>query len=235
MSILGNFFDLFRGIKRATVLGPGIFFSYPSLVSGQIGEIAAQKAMTVAAVYAAVHAYADTISTVDFGVSDANESRFTPIKTHPLWNLLNSEMNDEESSQQAVAYMVSSLFLTGNALAQIVKTNTGRVKEIIPIDWTYVTVKREKGKIVYCVHNNVNGVASDKDETFTPDEVLHVHPELQPNTLPRDFANSLCTNDGGAWAGVGQFWFVLFSPGGAAAGDAGTSRQAQRGPGAADS
>ncbi len=166
MSILGPFFDILRGMKRATTLA-GVFFGYPTLVTGVVGDIEAKQAMTVAAVYAAVHAYADTISTVDLGTSDATTDEFTPVKTHPMWTLLNAEMNDEETSQQAMAYLVSSLFLRGNAYAQIIWSNLGRVMEIIPLDPTKVTPKRVNKRLVYEVEG--------EDTPLQPSDVIHVH------------------------------------------------------------
>ncbi len=167
MSVLGSFFDIFRGFKRATTLAPGFFFGYPSMVSGAVGEIAAMQSMTVAAVYAAVHAYADTISTVDLGTSDATTDEFEPVKTHPMWKMLNAEMNDEETSQQAMAYLVSSLFLRGNAYGQIVWSNLGRVLAINPLDPAKVTPKRVNKNLVYEVQG--------EDTPLQPSEMIHVH------------------------------------------------------------
>ncbi len=163
MSVLGPFFDLFnlfRAARRSTTL-----IAFPAM-GGVVGDIEAKQSMTLAAVYAAVHAYADTISTVDLGTCDATTDEFVPVKTHPMWTLLNAEMNDEETSQQAMAYLVSSLFLRGNACGQIIWSNLGRALAINPLDWTKVTPKREGGRLVYHVEGEKTPLQAS--------EVIHV-------------------------------------------------------------
>ncbi len=162
---LGPFLDWFLGTRQAAISAPG-FISSDAMVNGQSGEIVTNAAQTVAAVYAAVHAYADTISTIDFGPCDVNEEEFTPMKDHPYWPILHDTMNLEQTSQQAIAYAITSLMLRGNSYLQILKTAGGKLLELPTLDPDTVTPKREDGRIFYDLKN---------DEPLNPNEIIHVH------------------------------------------------------------
>ncbi len=161
MSWFGNFLDYMIGARRTALTSPGFFGWYPAPISGGHGEIAARQAMAVSAVYAAVHAYTEGISAIDLGPCDGESDDYDPMKDHDLYPILHDQMNMEETSQQAMAYLVASLFLNGNAYAQVLRTSlTGSVAEIVPLDPSTVTPKRKNGRLVYHVEDEKNDLAA---------------------------------------------------------------------------
>jgi HK97 family phage portal protein len=151
-----------------------------ALTGGQVGDLTAQQAQTVAAVYAAIHAYSDTISTLDLALVD--RATDDADAAHPLAAILAGDFNREQTAQQALAYLVSSLFTRGNAYAQIVRTAGGKPLELVPLDPDTVTPKRKNGKIIYQVSTGSGEEAQEPDE-LPADDVIHVAINWQPKVL----------------------------------------------------
>jgi HK97 family phage portal protein len=138
-----SFFDWILSFRKQ-LSAPGIFISNPSPIT----EVQAEGSKTLASVYAAIHAYSDSISTAPLGIF-TDEDDPQPQKDHMLWPILAAEMNSEQTPQQALSYMIESLFARGNAYAQIRSDAAGTVYDLIPQNPTWVKPRRENGKIIY--------------------------------------------------------------------------------------
>lgn len=162
MSLITSFWDWMTTARKSTAGGllwlPG--------GGGTQSKVAGDAAQSIASVYAAVHAYADSISSMDLAVVQKGAEEFEPAP-HYLNDILGLTFNKEENSQQAVAYLVSSLELQGNAYSQIRYNRAGRVIEIIPQHPEDVVPQRTDDEKFYKI-NGFTGYLPDR-------EAIHVH------------------------------------------------------------
>lgn len=156
----------------------------PAAVDAAVGDISAQHAQTLSSIYAGVHVYSDTISTLGLYIrkwDGEEEGDIAP--EHPLFTMLRDNFNDEQTTEQALAYMVSCYWLRGNSYAQIIRTNGGAVLGIQPLDPDCVTPRRDNktNKIVYDVKVSPNG--NQKEGTLEASDIIHVYINYHKPTL----------------------------------------------------
>ncbi len=176
-SVLGNFMDWLIGARKVALSGniasPGAtFITIPGYgFSGATSDITAQISETLAAVYAATHAYSDGISTLPLYVEDSETEE--DAKDHPLYPILHDEWNAEQTSQQAMDYMVRSLLLKGNAYAYIRRRANGKIAELLPQQAENVMPSRKNGQLYY----------ETPDGAVYPPDMIHVHINYSPKLL----------------------------------------------------
>lgn len=128
------------------------------------------SSMRASAVYACVRILAESIASLPLimyrRVGDDGRER---AKAHPLYPIVHSSPNDDQTSFEFRETLQNHLALRGNAYAFIDWSFGGRVKQLIPLDPDRMTVRRDKGKIVYEYQYLDNSI-----ETFSSEEILHL-------------------------------------------------------------
>lgn len=126
------------------------------------------KALGVATVYACVHVLSRTISTLPLklyerGIDGKGKH---PARDHHLYDLLNTEPNEEMTTVEWRSAMQGNLSLHNNSYAQIVRNTGGKIVELLPLHPSDVKLERDFGtkKLVYKV----------KGKTLKREEVLHL-------------------------------------------------------------
>ena len=117
----------------------GIFGEY--LLYNSASSYANNKAMLLSAVYRCVEVISDSIAQLPFEPyridSDGCKIKFT---SHPTYNLLNREPNQNMSKFTFMKTMVVSMLLTGNAYALIERDERGNAKALYYIPTELVTI-----------------------------------------------------------------------------------------------
>lgn len=91
---------------------------------------------------------------------------------HPLYTVLHDAPNDEIDAFRAVELLMGHLLMWGNAYAEIVSDDEGRVRELWPLAPWLVTPDRldgSRGPIVYHVQ-----LPEGETATLRKDQVLHI-------------------------------------------------------------
>lgn len=198
---LGVFLDWIFGIRKTAISGAGFVASQPRA----IGEGEANLSQNVASVYAAIHAYTDSISTIDFGPVDATKDEYTPLQDHQYYNILHDEFNPEQTSQQALCYAVGSLFLRGNMAIQIIRTRSGNLVELNPLDWQKVKRYRSDGRILF----RVDGEATPLEDR----EVIYLPINYSPSLLCGISTVAYAQTSIGLGLALDNFGYSYFSQG----------------------
>lgn len=134
------------------------------------GEVVTERsALALSAVWACVNLLSGTIASLPLQVyrTDASGQR-SEAKDHPLYRVLHTSPNADQTALDFWEYMQASQELRGNAYARIVKS-TNRVLALIPAPSDGVSVTRSStGNLRYRWAQD--GVAYDLDQS----EVLHI-------------------------------------------------------------
>jgi len=128
-------------------------------------------AMQSAAVYACVQVLSQSVGMLPLNVYSGNmDSERTAARDHPLWPLLHDQPNDWQTSVEFFEMLVMSLCLRGNAYAYVLRTNGGRVVELIPLNPDSVQVERDANYgLSYVVT-----LAGGGTETHPARDIFHV-------------------------------------------------------------
>jgi len=136
-------------------------------------SVNASNALQHTSVYACVNILSETISTVPLFLY---ESKISPAKTtklkaktHPLYDLLLDEPNEDMTSVDYWQLVMLELLLRGNHYSQIVKNNAGKIVEIRPLKNELMQIVRlESGKLAYIYRHTTMG-----EVPLESNEVLH--------------------------------------------------------------
>lgn len=106
---------------------------------------------------------------------DKNGNR-AKAKEHPLYKLLNSNPNIENTTMQWRETMITNLNLRGNHFTQIIRNNSGDIHSLWGLDTTRMTAKRLKstGEIVFIYRYGLDDSELNKDAVFKFNEILNV-------------------------------------------------------------
>lgn len=158
------------GVNRSTTVGPTSewWALRGSMVAGQ--AVTPRSAMTIVAVYAAVRILGEGVGSLPLilyeRLPNGGKRRATE---HPLYTILHDAPNEEMTAIVFRETLQVHLGLWGNAYAQIVRDNGGRVQELWPLRPDRMTVMRdEQGRLRY-VYQTDRGVV-----VLRADEVLHI-------------------------------------------------------------
>ena len=131
-----------------------------------------QSALTLTAVFCAVRLLSETISSLPLFIlqSQPNGDR-QRLPTHPLYPVLHSQANPEQTAMEFRETLQGHLELRGNAYAEIVQDGGGRVRELWPLHPDRVRpVRLESGALVY----EVRPPKSASLITLSADRMLHL-------------------------------------------------------------
>lgn len=130
------------------------------------------SAQRVAAVYACVTRIAGGISSMPLRIYErvwdaaAGVYGRKPVDDIDLWWLLNERPTAATTSASGWELAIQSVLLRGDGFKLLRRSASGRIKEIIPLDWAAVTPKRKErfGRLIYAVNDGYNVSGVDQDD-----------------------------------------------------------------------
>ncbi len=151
-------------------------FLFGSTTSGKI--VNERTALQTTAVYACVRILAEAIASLPLSVYQTTGLGKEKAINHNLYHLLHDEPNSEMTSFVFRETLMSHLLLWGNAYAQIIRDQNGKVLSLYPLLPNKMSVNRDSRGNIYYVYTR------DSDETpslagygefyLSDYEVLHI-------------------------------------------------------------
>ena len=151
-------------------------FLFGSTTSGK--TVNERTAMQTTAVYACVRILAEAVASLPLSVYQTTGLGKEKAINHNLYHLLHDEPNSEMTSFVFRETLMSHLLLWGNAYAQIIRDQNGKVLSLYPLLPNKMSVNRDSRGNIYYVYTR------DSDETpslagygefyLSEHEVLHI-------------------------------------------------------------
>lgn len=133
------------GLERRSTPGPD---GWP--VSLSASTVTPTTAQGVSAVYACVQAISETVASLPLILFKSSGDDRERATAHPLYSVLHSQANPEQTALEFREYMQAAVLLRGNAFARIVRGWDGQVRELWPINPDSMQVRRAtNGGLVY--------------------------------------------------------------------------------------
>jgi HK97 family phage portal protein len=164
MSVLDRVFGRKPAEKR-TIGGQWISPNSTNTAGVHINE---SNATSIAAVYASVKLYADTVASLPWGayIRDAGVRR--PV-SRPRWMDTPIPGNPNFTSFDFKHRITSSLLIDGNAFILVLRAPSGDVVETRPLDPQKVTIESdERGNPLYKVETTEGAIV------LTPEDIIHI-------------------------------------------------------------
>lgn len=141
-------------------------------------KVTPQSALRHSVVFACNRVLSESISSLPLVLykEDDKGNRFK-AKEHSLYNLLNSNPNNEVTTMQWRETMITNINLRGNHFSQIIRNQRGDIVSIWGLDTTRIEAKRlqSTGEIVYIYNYDMNiNAQNPKKAVFKFDEILHI-------------------------------------------------------------
>jgi len=154
---------------------PYSFFFGASTAGKQVNE---RTAMQTTAVYSCVRILSEAIASLPLNVYRYTDGGKETDHLHPLFYVLHNEPNKEMTSFIFREALMSHLLIWGNAYAQIIRDNAGRVVALYPLLPDRMEVDRgSDGKIVYRYtryDGNDPYMKNDGVIVLSGEDVLHI-------------------------------------------------------------
>lgn len=127
-------------------------------------------ALAVSAVYACCKVISETVAQLPLLIYEQiDESTKRKAVNHPLYRILHSAPNENQTSYEWREMMVWHTVLRGNGYSEIINTPRGHIDQIIPLNPDDVTIEKTGKYFVYRVKDGEGQV-----RTLTRGEVLHL-------------------------------------------------------------
>jgi len=153
------------GLESRSVLGVN---GWPIPLSAT--SVTPDSAQSVAACYAAVALIAEAIGSLPLRLYRQDGDDRKAATDHPLHTVLHRAPNEQQSATEFWEWMVSSMLLTGNAYARIVRGWDGQARSLDPMVTSNVTIMRKGETIGGYEYTDRDG----KRERLLPSEVFHL-------------------------------------------------------------
>lgn len=114
-------------------------------------SVTIDSALQQAAVFACVRILSEGVASLPLKLYKRNPDGSKELALdHPLYNILHSMPNSEQTAFDLREFQMVSLGIRGNAYSQILRDGRGRVGEILPLDSQYMHLDRNAaGKLVF--------------------------------------------------------------------------------------
>ncbi|GAK34600.1 hypothetical protein JCM17846_29010 [Iodidimonas nitroreducens] len=142
--------------------------------SGQ--GVNARMAENLSTVLACVSAVSTSLASLPAWVYRRTEGGRELDETHPLMRIVRRGANAHQTWPDFIEWLAASTMLRGNGLAEIVTDSAGRVMELRPIPWEWVSVQMlASGRLAYDVTemHGLHGPAGRR-RRLLQGEVLHI-------------------------------------------------------------
>jgi HK97 family phage portal protein len=159
--------------------------TYYDRISGFPGvagvDVNTTTAEGISAVYACVAAISETVGSLPLDVYRNTDNGREKAKSHPLYRLLHDAPNNYQTALEFREQMQRHVLLRGNAYAEIVWSNTGRIEALKPMHPDSVTVlTTPEGRLLYETTDRLGRV-----RRLLADEVLHLRYHSDDGILGR--------------------------------------------------
>lgn len=138
-------------------------------------------AMRVSTVYACVAVLSKILASLPIEICEVDrEGNLTPVRWHPLWELLDDQPNSWQTSFDFRAYLMSHACLRGNGLAEIRSGARGAVDSLEPIhsDRVFKLDRAPDRQLRYHIRN-----ADDVGHrVLLQEEILHIRAPIAPGS-----------------------------------------------------
>ena len=147
--------------RRSTNQAPGGDSYWQTFNALRTGPVNDRSAQGVSAAYACVQAISEAIATLPLHLYKQDGDNRVKAEGHPLYRVLHSQANPEQTAMEAREYLQACVLLRGNAFARLVFGYDGQVRELWPLDPDRVQVLRlPSGVLAYDYTNEeVNACA----------------------------------------------------------------------------
>jgi len=108
-----------------------------------------EGALALPAVYACVRVLSETVASLPLIVYQRQTRGKTRAENHPLYRILHTQPNPEQTAMEFREMMTASLCLWGNAYAEIVRNGSGQTAELWPLRPDRMAVRRVRGQVEY--------------------------------------------------------------------------------------
>ena len=181
MSSTGEFFRAIgRGLMvRAQKFGGGTLTNPGQWMVDMFGggetasgvSVTPNNATQIAAVFCAVRLISQSLASLPLKVyRRVGERKRIEAVNHPLFQLLSTAPNRQQTSMEFREMLQGHLCLRGNAYAFIDYAVSGSIKGLIPMHPDQMETKTTKDGEIYYEYTRLNGVR----EQFRADEILHL-------------------------------------------------------------
>ena len=103
-------------------------------------NVTTKTAMTHTTVYSCVNVKSQGISSVPFNLYKKTDNGREKATDHPLFNILNMQVNPVMTSQTWRELVVQDIELRGTHFSQIVRNNAGKVVALYPLEYENIIV-----------------------------------------------------------------------------------------------
>jgi HK97 family phage portal protein len=135
-------------------------------------------AISSSAIWAGVRLISESLSTVPLHVYRMRpDGQREVVRDHPVDRVLYSNPNPEQTAQEWRSQMLASLILAGNSYNEVVRDGAGRVRQVWPLSWWRVELKRGLDTELY-YQVSTTGLDDTTDRqtvaVLPADKVLHL-------------------------------------------------------------
>ena len=149
---------------------------FGSTTSGKV--VNERTAMQTTAVYSCVRILAETIASLPLHLYQYKNQGKEKIYDHSLYRLLHDEPNPEMTSFVFRETLMSHLLLWGNAYAQIIRDNAGRVLALYPLLPNKMRVDRASNGELYYIYTRDTGdnpsISGYGEVILRSENILHI-------------------------------------------------------------
>ena len=137
-----------------------------------------RTALQLVAVYACIRVLSESIAQLPIHIYQYTDNGKEKVTNHALYPLLHDQPNHEMTSFVFREVMMSHLLIYGNAYAQIIRNNGGRIVGIYPLMADRMKVDRdEQNRLIYRYRRYDNADPNLKDQgeiVLQAEDVLHI-------------------------------------------------------------
>lgn len=138
------------------------------VIFDHLENVGTDRALQIAAVFACVELYANTIASLPiFVYRDKADGHREEERKHPLWTLLHKRPNAWMTPSDFKATLVVNYVLRGNAYVLIHWNKNGQPIALEPLPAEQVTVSMVDGELVYKFHQD------GKDTYYQAKDIVH--------------------------------------------------------------
>ena len=162
------------GLERRSTNPNDPWANFNALRTGPVNETTAQG---VSAAYACVQAIAEAVACLPLHLYKQEGENRAKAASHPLYKVLHSQANPQQTAMEAREYLTASVLLRGNGFARLVFGDDGQVREMWPLDPERVQVLRLPSGALAYEYTNPEG----ERLRLLDSEVLHLRHRLGPD------------------------------------------------------
>lgn len=161
--------------------------------TGYAGTVSARAAESLSAVLACTSVIASSLASIPALVYRRDGDDRTEALSHPLRRITRSGVNDGMTWPDWLEHVVASMLLSGNGLAEILRTPNGQLQGFSFIPWSTVSISRlRSGRLAYDV-----SYADGRGKRLLQGEVIHLRDRTDDGLIGRSRLSKAAETIGG--------------------------------------